>query len=356
MAFKIKAVQTDTYGIMDGPEALSAVSHLTDTKIQVVLPLLDQLPFRINSHLLKLIQDPKDPIALQVIPRMEELDTSLGELDPLKEEAYSPVSNLTHRYPDRVLFLVSDQCAAYCRFCNRRRKVGRPNMVTEETIREGLRYIKANPKIREVLLSGGDPFMLSDQKLEEILSSLRAMSHVEVIRIGTRVPSYLPQRITTNLAAMLKRFHPLFINIHFNHPKELTSEAQMALHILADAGIPLGSQTVLLKGINDSAEILKELFLKLLKCRVRPYYLFQADMVAGTRHFWTHPLKGLQLIKELYGTISGLAIPHFAIDLPQGGGKIILAPQYIKEITLKGIDFENFEGRLIELPKHWEDI
>lgn len=355
MAHKRGAGFEDAWEIMDGPDALRSLYPRIAEDLEDILPILDRLPFRINSHLLKLIQDPQDPIGLQVIPSDKELDTSFKDLDPLREESYSPVENLTHRYPDRVLFLVSNECAAYCRFCNRRRKVGRPHVVTEHSIREGLRYIRANPGIREVLLSGGDPFMLSDQRLEKVLSSLRDIPHVEVIRIGTRVPSYLPQRITPNLAAMLKRFQPLFINIHFNHPKELTLEAQMSLEILADAGIPLGSQTVLLKGINDSAGILKELFLKLLRCRVRPYYLFQADMVAGTRHFWTHPLKGVEIIKALYGTISGLAIPHLAIDLPEGGGKIILAPEYIREITSEAIRVENFEGRSIKLTTHWED-
>lgn len=336
------------------------IHSLQDLKTRLSVPegrlweVVIRHPVRINSYYLSLIKDPKDPIGRQVIPTEQELEDSFGQEDPLLEEYYSPVPNLTHRYPDRVLFLVSNQCPIYCRFCNRRRKVGRV-FVTKDTIEAGIKYIKENRTIREVLLSGGDPLMLREETLEHILRSLRSISHLEVIRIGTRVPSALPQRITKRLVALLKKFRPLFINIHFNHPKEITEQVERALEWLADSGIPLASQTVLLKGVNDELETLKELFLKLLRHRVRPYYLFQADMVKGTKHFWTHPLKGLELWKGLWGNISGMAVPHFAIDLPKGGGKVVLTPGYLKELTGSGILFENFEGKEVQVDRFWEE-
>jgi lysine 2,3-aminomutase len=271
----------------------------------------------------------------------------------LREEAHSPVPHLTHRYPDRVLLLVSNECAVYCRFCNRRRKVGRGGMVTPETIERGLDYIRGQGQVREVLLSGGDPFMLKDSDLEGILKGLRGIPHVEVIRISTRVPSALPSRVTQELCAMLKRYHPIFVNVHINHPRELTQEARAALARLSDAGVPLGSQTVLLKGINDDLEVMKELLLGLVACRVRPYYVFQADMVKGTRHFWTHPLKGAHILKGLYGNITGLGVPHFAIDLPEGGGKILLNQPYVLGETEEGVLVENFEGRQFLIKRYW---
>jgi lysine 2,3-aminomutase len=278
------------------------------------------------------------------LPDIREISESKGFTDPLNEEGLSPVPGLTRKYPDRVLFLVSGRCAMYCRFCNRKRKVGRSPMVTKETIREGLAYIRTTGEIHDVLLSGGDPLLLSDKELFDILSELRSFPHVKIIRIGTRAPCTLPYRITPQLSGMLKDFHPLYINTHFNHPSEITPQAALACSRLANAGIPLGCQTVLLKGVNDNSMVMKELMLKLLAMRVRPYYLFQADLARGTSHFWT-PLKtGIEIISELQGHISGLGVPRFMIDLPGGGGKVPITPQYIKKIKGKGLVIKNYLG------------
>ncbi len=289
----------------------------------------EQYPFRINPYYLGLIRHKHDPIYKQCVPDIQEMVFEDGLQDPLNEEALSPVPGLTHRYPDRVLFLVSSQCAMYCRFCNRKRKVGRTSMVTKQSIKEGLAYIRTHRKIRDVLLSGGDPFLLEDKALHHILSQLRAMHHVEIIRIGTRVPCTLPQRVTSRLANMLKDFHPLYIHTHFNHPDEITKEASIACGRLADAGIPMGCQTVLLKGVNDHLHVIRTLMQKLLMIRVRPYYLFQADLAKGTSHFWTPLNKGLDILSGLQGYTSGLCVPHFTIDLPGGGGKVNLVPEAI---------------------------
>lgn len=265
-------------------------------------------------------------------------------IDPLDEENLSPVPNLVHKYPDRALFLVHDQCAVYCRFCTRKRKVGTSRMrITPETIRAGIDYLKKNPQIRDVLLSGGDPLLLSDERLNEILSALRAIPSVEIIRIGTRVPCTLPMRVTIRLASLLKRFHPIYINTHFNHPMEITPESTLACTRLANAGIPLGCQTVLLKGINDSSEVLRALFHRLLLIRVKPYYLFQGDMTRGTNHFRTPVETGLSIMRDLIGHTSGLAIPTYALDAPGGGGKIPLQPEYVRHIGDKVL-FENYCG------------
>ena len=288
-------------------------------------------PMRINPYTLRLIKKTKDPFYRQAVPDPRELIDPRGFDDPLNEEALSPLPGLTHHYPDRVLFLVSSQCPMYCRFCNRKRKVGHPSMVTRETIKEGIAYIKKTRKVRDVLLSGGDPLLLTDKELHRILTELRSISHVEIIRIGTRVPCTLPQRVTADLANLLRGFHPLFINTHFNHPDEITPEATLACVRLADAGIPLGCQTVLLKGVNDDARIIRKLMRKLLTVRVRPYYLFQADQAKGTAHFWTPLQKGLDIVSKLQGHTTGLCVPHFAVDLPGGGGKVNLVPSAITE-------------------------
>lgn len=340
--------------ILKGVNDLKELGRRTGLPCDGLEEAVSRHPLRINQYFWGLIERPDDPIARQVIPSSLEAEDLLGEEDPLKEEHYSPVPNCTHRYPDRVLFLVSNQCAIYCRFCNRRRKVGRPNIVTKETIDAGLSYIEQTPSVREVILSGGDPFMLRDEPIEYILKALKAIRHVKTVRIGTRVPCALPQRITKRLLGILRRYRPLYVNIHFNHPREITPEVERALGNLRDSGISLGSQTVLLKGINDDVETLKELFLGLLGLGVRPYYLFQADMVKGTRHFWTHPLKGAELMKGLWGKISGMAIPHVAIDLPNGGGKVLLAPECIRSMDEKGIGIQNFEGKIIRIERFWE--
>jgi len=238
----------------------------------------------------------------------------------------------------------------YCRFCNRKRKVGGPGMVTQESIREGIGYIRANKGIRDVLISGGDPLLLSDSELFRILTDIRSIPHVEIIRIGTRIPCTLPSRVTIELAAMLKGFQPLYINTHFNHPSEITKEAALACSMLADAGIPLGCQTVLLKDVNDDVEVMKELMRKLIAVRVRPYYLFQADLVKGTSHFWTGLEKGLEIMAGLQGHISGMCIPRFMIDLPDGGGKVPVTPEYIKGVKGDELIIRNYLGKEYRYP------
>lgn len=292
--------------------------------------VLATYPMRINSYYLNLIQSVNDPLWRQAVPDPAELCDTVCMEDPLSEENLSPVPNLVHKYPDRVLFLIHSECAIYCRFCTRKRMVGTARMqINEKSIRQGLSYIKEHSSIREVLLSGGDPLLLSDERLDDILSRLRAIPSVEVIRIGTRVPCTLPMRVTSNLAKILKKHHPLYINTHFNHPRELTAEAEKACTRLADAGIPLGCQTVLLKGINDDHNTLRKLFTGLLRLRVKPYYLFQTDLTRGTNHFRTHTSTGITIMRKLIGNISGMAVPTFALDAPDGKGKIPLTPNYI---------------------------
>jgi lysine 2,3-aminomutase len=300
-------------------------------------------PMFINPYYFNVI---KSSIRLlkQAIPDKREVECNKGHADPLDEENLSPVPGLTHKYPDRVLFLVSGRCAMYCRFCNRKRKVGLPSMVTDESIREGLRYIRATKTIRDVLLSGGDPLLLSDERLENILSELKAIDHVEIIRIGSRVPCTLPQRITPSLLNILKKYHPIYINTHFNHPLEITPESSLACKMIAEAGIPLGCQTVLLKGVNDDMATISDLMRRLLAIRVKPYYLFQADLVKGTSHFWTPISKGIEIMAGLQGNISGFGIPKFVIDLPGGGGKIPILPEYIKAIKGDEIIIKNYKG------------
>lgn len=306
----------------------------------------------INPYYLGLIKAKGDGIYRQAVPDLRETREGDGFEDPLNEEGLSPVPGLTHKYPDRVLFLVSGRCPMYCRFCNRKRKVGRPSMVTKETISEGIAYIRGTRKVRDVLLSGGDPLLLTDRKLHHILSRLRAIPHVEIIRIGTRVPCTLPQRVTQGLVNMLKGFHPLYINTHFNHPAEITPEASLACSRLADAGIPLGCQTVLLKGVNDDPKVMERLMGRLLTIRVRPYYLFQADLAKGTSHFWT-PLKtGLDIISKLQGHTSGLSVPRLMIDLPGGGGKVPLLPEYVLGEDGGNLLIRNYRGEKYRYPLH----
>ena len=309
-------------------------------------------PMRINPYYLSLIQSVNDPLWKQAVPHPLELKDSICIPDPLAEETLSPVPNLVHKYPDRVLFLVASECAMYCRFCTRKRKVGTPKMrITDNSIETGIEYIKNNSQIREVLISGGDPLMLSDNKLDSLLTRIRAIPTVEVIRIGTRIPCTLPMRVTPALAAMFKKHHPLFINTHFNHPRELTPEAAEACTLLANAGIPLGCQTVLLKGVNDDPATLKELFLGLLRMRVKPYYLFQGDLTQGTNHFRTHTQDGIKIMRQLIGTISGMAVPTFALDAPGGKGKIPLTPDYILSSS-NNLSFHNYCGKICSYPEN----
>jgi len=330
-------------------KAVELVGRLSVEPMEVQ-KVISRYPMRINPYYLSLIREPADPIWLQAVPDIRELRDEDGLEDPLMEERQSPVPNLTHRYPDRVLFLVSNQCAMYCRFCTRKRKVGRAFKVTEETIALGIEYIERHKEVRDVLLSGGDPFLLSDRSIERILSSLRRIKHVEIIRIGTRVPCTLPQRITVRLANMLKRYHPLYMSTHFNHPDEITTEASKACARLADVGIPLGCQTVLLRGVNDEPGVMKRLMQGLLRIRVRPYYLYQADLAQGTQHFRTPVDKGLEIIDSLRGYTSGFCVPHFVVDLPDGGGKIPLLPNYLLERDENALLLRNYRNKLYRYP------
>jgi len=275
---------------------------------------------------------------------VQELDIVDGVIDSLDEDADSPVPNITHRYPDRALFLVSPVCASYCRFCTRRRKVGDPEKIPLNQYESAFEYIRQHPEIRDVIMSGGDPMMLSDRRLEYLFQNLRAIPHVEIIRIGSRITSHLPERITPEFCEMVQKYHPVFMNTHFNHPDELTPRVRQALDMLSKAGIPLGCQTVLLKGTNDDPKVMMKLMHELLKARVRPYYIYMADQVAGGEHFRTSVQKGLEIIKALRGWTSGLAVPHFVIDAPGGGGKVPLLPEYVEEITDDSVTFRNYAG------------
>lgn len=307
----------------------------------------EKYPMCITPYYLNLIEKKDDPIWKQCIPDKKELKNSnvMWE-DPLCEERDSPIPGLTHRYPDRVLFLISNSCAMFCRFCTRKRKVGVPiKNITKEQIEKGINYLKEHTEIRDVILSGGDPLLLSTKYLEWIISQIRAIDHIEIIRIGTRVPCTLPQRIDKQLCNMLKKYHPIYINTHFNHPREITEESKKACEMLADSGIPIGNQSVLLKGVNDDPKVMKELTQKLLKMRVKPYYLYQADLTAGTEHFRTKTKKGLEIIRSIRGFTSGMAVPHYIIDAPGGGGKIPLLPKYLVSKKGKKLILKNYAGK-----------
>lgn len=301
---------------------------------------------RINPYYLSLIRYPGDPIWLQCVPDVKELEDISGYEDPLQEDAMSPVPNITHRYPDRVLFLTTSQCGMYCRFCTRKRKVGNSEKISMKQLESAFKYLEEHTEVRDVIMSGGDPLMLTDTMLEKILKRLRQIPHIEIIRIGTKMPCVLPHRITPKLVEMIKKYHPIYVNTHFNHPWEITPESTKACEMLVDAGIPVSNQAVLMKGVNDDAEVLKELFLKLLKIRVRPYYLFMADETRGANHFRTSLDKGLEIMYKLRGNISGLAIPHFVIDAPGGGGKIPVLPQYILHRDEDKIVMRNYKNEI----------
>jgi lysine 2,3-aminomutase len=313
--------------------------------VEALQPAFDNFQMRITPAALDLINEPGDAMWNQYVPTTQELDIVDGVIDSLDEDGDSPVPNITHRYPDRVLFLVSPVCASYCRFCTRRRKVGDPEKIPLNQYDSAFEYIAAHPEIRDVILSGGDPMMLADRRLEYIFQKLRAIPHVEIIRIGSRITSHLPERITPEFCEMVKKYHPIYMNTHFDHPSELTPAAVAALGRLADAGVPLGCQTVLLRGVNDDPVIMKELMQKLMRARVRPYYIYMADQVAGGEHFRTTVEKGLEIVKALRGWTSGLAVPHFVIDAPGGGGKVPLLPEYVEEINEDEVVFRNYEGK-----------
>lgn len=316
---------------------------------QKLLKTLEKFPLSITPYYLSLIKVDdfrNDPIYKQAFPHPAELIVERREMaDPLAEDHDSPVPGIVHRYPDRVLFLVSNVCSMYCRHCTRKRKVGDVDCIpSQEIIEQGLAYLRNTPQVRDVLLSGGDPLLLSDDHLDWILTEVQKIPHVQIVRIGSRTPVVLPYRITDQLVSMLKKHHPLYFNTHFNHPREITASSREALAKLADAGIPLGNQTVLMAGINDCPRIIKSLFHRLLENRVRPYYLFQCDMTEGLAHFRTPIGKGMEIMESLIGHTSGLAVPTYVVDAPGGGGKIPLSPNYLISLSTNKVVLRNFEG------------
>ncbi len=337
-------------------QSLTTVDELVDrfgeanVDRDAVQRAIDRFNLRITPAVLARIQTPGDAFWRQYVPSAEENEVIDGIVDSLDEDADSPVPNITHRYPDRVLFLVSPVCAAYCRFCTRRRKVGDPEKIPLNQFDSAFAYLRQHTEVRDVVMSGGDPFLLSDRRIEFFLKTLREIPHLEILRIHSRVPSHLPERITQALCDIIRKYHPVYVNLHFNHPDELTPQTLRAVGMLADAGIPLGSQTVLLKGVNDDARVMKELMQKLVRARIRPYYIYQADVVAGGEHFRTAVEKGLEIIRALRGWTSGLAVPHFVIDAPGGGGKIPLLPEYVESITSEEIVLRNYAGEVFRYP------
>lgn len=310
---------------------------------------------RINPYYLSLIKYPGDPIWRQCVPDAAELDDYSAESDPLHEDDMSPVPNIIHRYPDRVLFLTTSQCGLYCRFCTRKRKVGDSSKINLRELESAFEYISARPQINDVILSGGDPLMLADAMLEKILKRLREIPHIQVIRLGTKMPVVLPQRITPQVCKIIKKYHPIFINTHFNHPWEITQESRKACEMLVDSGCPMGNQTVLLKGVNDNPEVMRELMKKLISMRVKPYYLYQADITRGANHFRTPIEVGIEIMDKLRGHISGIAIPYFVIDAPGGGGKIPLLPDYVLAKDNEKIILRNYKNEVFEYPEVQEE-
>lgn len=303
------------------------------------------LPFAVTPYYIDLINplDPHDPIRKTVIPRIAEFTTAPSEMiDPCGEDSKMVAPGLVHRYPDRVLFLVNETCSVYCRYCTRSRLVGSGKH--EVDFAETYDYLRAHPEVRDVLISGGDPLVMADHKLEEIIGNLRAIPSIDIVRLGSKIPVVLPQRITDELVAMLKQYHPFYMSIHFLHPDEITPEVEAACNKLADAGIPTFSQTVLLKGVNDDPEVMKRLMLKLLKIRVRPYYIYQCDPVQGTSHFRTTIDQGLNIMEHLRGHITGYAVPTYVVDAPGGGGKIPVTPDYVVSREPGKTVLRNFKG------------
>ena len=333
---------------IDTFESLLGISFSGQERKKLELTL-GKFPLSVTPYYLSLI-DPddydSDPVFKQAFPSPAELCIERHDMsDPLSEDQDSPAAGITHRYPDRVLFTVSNICSMYCRHCTRKRKVGDIDSVpSREQIEEGLDYIRNTPQVRDVLLSGGDPLMLNEDYLDWILTELRKIDHVQVIRIGTRMPVVLPYRITDELVEMLKKHHPVWINTHFNHPREITASSREALRMLADAGIPLGNQTVLLAGVNDCPRIMKALVHKLVENRVRPYYLYQCDLAEGLTHFRTPVGKGIEIMESLQGHTSGFSVPTYVVDAPGGGGKIPLSPNYLISLSTNKVVLRNFEG------------
>jgi lysine 2,3-aminomutase len=334
---------------------LEALMELTPQERAGTILSGSKLALAITPHFFNLIDrdDPCCPIRRQVIPRLEETRISPSEMaDPCGEDADMPVPGLVHRYPDRVLLLVTDRCASYCRYCTRSRVVsGAGEQEWRVDFEAAFRYLEAHTEVRDVLLSGGDPLLLSDNRLEAILKRLRSIEHLEFVRIGSRVPLFLPQRVTPELCQMLQHYHPLWMSVHVNHPRELTLEARAALGRLADHGIPLGNQSVLLAGVNDDLETMTALVQKLLLCRVRPYYLYQLDPILGSSHLQVPVSKGIEIIEGLRGHTSGYAVPQYVIDAPGGGGKVPINPDYQIYRDSEKIVIRNYEGRTFEYPE-----
>ncbi len=335
-------------------EQLERLMPLTTEERRGIAFAGHKLAMAITPYFFNLIDrnDPNCPVRLQVIPREgESLLHAEEQLDSLGEDEHSPVPGLVHRYPDRVLFLVTDRCAAYCRYCTRSRLVSNAQDYNfHPEYEQGLRYIEAHPEIRDVLLSGGDPLLLSDKKLEHLLARLRAIKHVEFIRIGSRIPVFLPQRITPELGEIFRKHGPIWMSIHVNHPKEATAELKAACERLSFAGVPLGNQSVLLRGVNDDADVMKALVHRLLRMRVRPYYLYQMDLITGGSHFKVDVRKGIEIIQALRGHTTGYSIPQYVIDAPGGGGKVPINPDYVESITDDAVTMRNYEGHRFVYP------
>ncbi|SFG37097.1 lysine 2,3-aminomutase [Desulfotomaculum arcticum] len=340
---------------IDTVDKLAGIINLSAAEKEAIKESLGRLRMAITPYYASLM-DPDDtecPVRRQAVPvSMELLDNEFQMEDPLHEDVDSPVPGLTHRYPDRVLLLVTDQCSMYCRHCTRRRFAGVEDRArSQEDLEKALDYIRKNVVIRDVLLSGGDSLCISDGMLEFLLSSLRAIEHVEIIRIGTRTPVVMPQRITPELCNIIKRHHPVWLNTHFNHPREITEASRRACAMLADAGIPLGNQTVLLRGVNDCPYVIKDLNHRLLELRVRPYYMYQCDLSPGIEHFRTSITRGIEIIELLRGHTSGLAVPTYVVDAPGGGGKIPVSPQYLISMSQQKMILRNYEGVISAYPE-----
>lgn len=336
-------------------QELSKWIKLTSEEKKAIDYSAGRLKMAITPHFAGLMDknDPECPIRKQAVPSLDEFKKSIHELkDPCGEEHDTVVPGVVHRYPDRILLLITDACAMYCRHCTRRRLVGTDEgTLTRKQLDKAIQYIKQNKNIRDVLISGGDPFLLSDNKLNSLINRLKAIKHIELIRLGTRVPVTLPQRITPKLVNILKKYHPLYISVHVNHPNEISEGTREACNRISDAGIPLGSQTVLLKGINDKPAIMMRLVHELLRMRIRPYYLYQCDLAPGTEHFRTPVASGIKVIEGLRGHTTGYAVPTFVIDAPGGGGKVPVNPDYVITRNKKGVIIKNYEGKVFVYPE-----
>ncbi|MCD6482543.1 MAG: lysine 2,3-aminomutase [Candidatus Izimaplasma sp.] len=340
---------------------LNKYIKLEEGELDIISKVLGQFRMAITPYYLTLINpdNVKDPVRLQAVPSINELHFGIHDLkDPLAEDHDSVVPGLTHRYPDRVLFLITDMCSMYCRHCTRRRFAGQKDTGSKmDNVELAIDYIRNHPEVNDVLLSGGDALLVSDARLEYIISELRKIDHVGVIRLGTRTPVVMPQRITTELVEMLHKYHPIWVNTHFNHSKELTPEVKIALDLMADAGIPLGNQSVLLRGVNDCVNTMKKLVKRLIQLRVRPYYIYQCDLSQGIEHFRTPVSKGIEIIEGLRGHISGIAVPTFVVDAPGGGGKIPVMPNYLISQAPGKTILRNYEGMITTYygPSSYED-